>query len=954
MIRTPPKGKASRLRRSGTNYSVKKPNARIPKSKKVSKAAKSSEHKEGDLKDDLPNFQPITEPTEIPHSSGRSQKPLKSTEFQHSSGKVQQTNVKGYQKKDPSLSQESTDPSADEENPEVNLKDDFDERATASGKSRRARPGKASRGRGRKENNQKENPLATASAKNAKASSNVRQKHNVTRELSQIMHQSKEAEKKKKKQKRRRSNREKRKRKRTKRRSSQSVGAEMANDDENTSKSAQSKDSPFTPFARRNRAKGKGGGVTRRWNPLFSSANESKDELKAEVEEGDSSKTPQMNTSTLADQEREKKQSQENAADEQNQNGGDKPKSDDTDQERDRDGDAGDGGRHSDGHDGGDQHGQGAGDGGDESDDGSSDPADADDDGADDGDDEEDDDDSDDDEDSADDGQSQGDQAAALQALHRRLTEMADKLHRLESVQPPDLDAFAKKITDRGQRALSASLEAQESEFVSQLTQLADVHNDNMGRFRFEQKAASKERDAIKAQKIFNGCDYAQSQELTHVATRNRSVYYVLSDAERRKRRDKDFETDKREFQKELLRYDAKIDVSEDLVAWFSRFDDWADKYEIPLKHRFIKITTNLLNQSQSDRLLHHNDGVGEDERIITYPALKRWLYKQYKSKRAISAAQTKLTTWARPSSTTLSEAYRSFTSRVFRYCHEIRFAMDYGSPEILKQIDRPSERSLFTTFLNRLGSVNERQRVWEMFSDIGGEMRLDILSPICARIDEAIRPGLGIDDFVRQSHTAHLVESANSELFVCEQDEILALGGVRKKKYCRKHGECLHSTSECRVLKKERESVMIMGKAPAPYQTTPRPTSTSTRSSRDRGPHCELCFKKLNKKKYHAPDQCWSLHPEQYEAWKAKWRQHRKDGGNRTQFMVIQQRVVHDQEAEAKEFEELQEMNDEIHEAMMIGGPKTAPTTEKVEQDQDEEIEDESALFRYGAPPHF
>ena len=72
-------------------------------------------------------------------------------------------------------------------------------------------------------------------------------------------------------------------------------------------------------------------------------------------------------------------------------------------------------------------------------------------------------------------------------------------------------------------------------------------------------------------------------------------------------------------------------------------------------------------------------------------------------------------------------------------YCHEIRFALDYG--EDLNQIVKPPEGELFSLFINELRSHEERQRVWQLYQDVGGPKRLDILDPICRRVDAALRP---------------------------------------------------------------------------------------------------------------------------------------------------------------------------------------------------------------------
>ena len=51
-------------------------------------------------------------------------------------------------------------------------------------------------------------------------------------------------------------------------------------------------------------------------------------------------------------------------------------------------------------------------------------------------------------------------------------------------------------------------------------------------------------------------------------------------------------------------------------MTWFTRFDYWADNHKIPQRKRYVKITTDLLNDDQSDRLLFHNDGISTTERV--------------------------------------------------------------------------------------------------------------------------------------------------------------------------------------------------------------------------------------------------------------------------------------------------------------------------------------------------
>ena len=96
---------------------------------------------------------------------------------------------------------------------------------------------------------------------------------------------------------------------------------------------------------------------------------------------------------------------------------------------------------------------------------------------------------------------------------------------------------------------------------------------------------------------------------------------------------------------------------------------------------------------------------------------------------------------------------------------------MDYG--ENLNQIVKPPEGELFSLFINGLQSHAERQRVYQLYQDVGGPKRINILEPICRRVDDALRPGLGIDDFVPKAtrSAAYPIEaiSTDPEILVAE-----------------------------------------------------------------------------------------------------------------------------------------------------------------------------------------
>ena len=55
-----------------------------------------------------------------------------------------------------------------------------------------------------------------------------------------------------------------------------------------------------------------------------------------------------------------------------------------------------------------------------------------------------------------------------------------------------------------------------------------------------------------------------------------------------------------------------------------------------------------------------------------------------------------------------------------------------------------------------RLGAsgTTSSQQVCQLFQDVGGSKRLAILDLICLRIEAILRPGLGVNSFVRSSCT--------------------------------------------------------------------------------------------------------------------------------------------------------------------------------------------------------
>jgi hypothetical protein len=571
-----------------------------------------------------------------------------------------------------------------------------------------------------------------------------------------------------------------------------------------------------------------------------------------------------------------------------------------------------------------------------------------------------------DDEDSEDEDEVEDEKASAfleIRQLKRQLKRMSRELRRISSVSVPNHEHL-----EHARRALSEELER---EFTGKLDALRKSHDESLGQLDYHQRDTRKQLVEMRGQKIFQGCTYQQSRELSEMATKAKSVYQLLEPAERSRRRDREFMTDRRDYQKELIAYNEKLAAESDLVMWFSRFDDWADKLRIPHEARYVKVTTRLLNQVQADELLQHNDGSCAEDRVDSYVKLKKWLYTQYDSKRAITRAKHRLLQWAHPKGATLTKAYRAYMGLIQKYCHEIRFALDYG--ENLNQIVNPPEGDLFSTFINGIPHSIERQRVWQMFQDVGGPKRMDILRPICARVDDALRPGLGVDDFVTRPR-ADLRVMETEPHTDAEHDEVYAMRGpnrrftrnrstfrrssTKPKKQCSLHGECAHTTAECWELKQRRHEANIMGRAPAPYQTSSKPSND--RASNSFCPHCE----KKGMRKHHTADRCWTLHPEQFEEFKRqkrgydRWNSKKGRKGSNEEFMAIQVQSMKELEEEHEE-EELMKMYESVHDRFYA----ERDAVEHISQDEDgvdlqeadeprEQVMACETSYHYTAPP--
>ena len=328
------------------------------------------------------------------------------------------------------------------------------------------------------------------------------------------------------------------------------------------------------------------------------------------------------------------------------------------------------------------------------------------------------------------------------------------------------------------------------------------------------ERHCQQQRVKVQEQQIFAGCTYDESVVLSAMAARGNSIYQVLEPERRAQRRNQDFQTEPRYFQKILLKYDDPIPVDGDLVAWFTRFEFWATNHQIPLQARYVKIVSDLLDEERATLLLYLNDGAEEAEQVSNYAALKRWLYTRYDAKRAITRVELALHTWTPIAGRSLSDRYQAFMTLVHRYCHEIRFAKDYGLR--LNQLVLVPEGILFASFLNKIESAQERQMVWQLYQDLGGPKRLDILRPICAKVDENLRPGLGVDAFVEDLREPRLCVA------MIEKEELTL---------CEYHGWVRHTTAQCQAL---RGRVRAMQRRMEGYRR-PRPTATQRSGQRGR-----------------------------------------------------------------------------------------------------------------------
>ena len=180
------------------------------------------------------------------------------------------------------------------------------------------------------------------------------------------------------------------------------------------------------------------------------------------------------------------------------------------------------------------------------------------------------------------------------------------------------------------------------------------AHEETFSRRLSEDEQRNSEAlEKMRTQKIFAGCDFAQSQALSEMARHARSVYHVLEPEERARLRGRDFDTDRRVFEKILL-----VVHPLRLLGRQQR-----DPVEEPVRQDHHRV-------AQSDRLLFYNDGMSATERVYDYHTLKLCLYSQYNTKSAIMHTHKVIFAWRRVEGERLVTSYRSFKSLVHRYCH--------------------------------------------------------------------------------------------------------------------------------------------------------------------------------------------------------------------------------------------------------------------------------------------
>ena len=359
-------------------------------------------------------------------------------------------------------------------------------------------------------------------------------------------------------------------------------------------------------------------------------------------------------------------------------------------------------------------------------------------------------------------------------------------------VNPDDADATSEARLahlQRELRELKISLQIMTHEHAERIQDQIQGFN----RALCDQTQTQEERlEEVKSQKIYAGCNLTQSQILSEMARRDCSVYYALEPDSRRRKRDLDFSTDLRDYQRVLELKKCPFEDGMDLVGWFSEFDDWADQYRIPQQARYARLTTGYLSARLREKFLMYNAGHDEPAGLTSYSDLKQWLYGQYDSKAAIERAQEAIFRWRRDPEQKLQLAYDDFLFYVRRYCRELRFALDFGIN--LGQVVKPPEGALFAHFLNHLGNAHERQQVWRLFQDVGGAKRLDILHPICRRIDDILRPGLGIHAFITSASAALTYPDPVCSLYVAAAGVSRAYRGATRRvdaqcPICAKHG---------------------------------------------------------------------------------------------------------------------------------------------------------------------
>ena len=142
-----------------------------------------------------------------------------------------------------------------------------------------------------------------------------------------------------------------------------------------------------------------------------------------------------------------------------------------------------------------------------------------------------------------------------LRHLQGHLRGLTDRLHRPERTPRPNLDAA--QLEEHRERAATIELNTQTQALQHQLSEMRQHQSVSLAE---ADRRNQQELDTIRRQKIFAGCTYQQSKQLSDMAPAAKSVYRCLDPQERSARRDQLFaDTDRKQYGKALLKKSDKL-----------------------------------------------------------------------------------------------------------------------------------------------------------------------------------------------------------------------------------------------------------------------------------------------------------------------------------------------------------------------------------------------------------